>query len=59
MDVYEGTFLEIGKVYDIQIEDTIGYYLKGHGWVIKECISIIEFRELQIKEILNDTSLEM
>lgn len=58
-------FLEIGRVYDILKEDSIGYYIQygrrsgDKGWVVKECLSIQEFRESQITEILNDTSLEM
>lgn len=52
-------FLEIGKVYEILSEDSFGYYIREHGWVLKDHLSIQEFRESQISEIIDDTSLEM
>ena len=52
-------FLEVGKKYEILSEDNIGYFISAHGWVTKEHLSIQEFRESQITEILNDTSLEV
>ena len=65
----EGTgateFLEVGKVYKILKEDTIGYYVQhgrrsgDNGWVVKECFSIEKYREETINKILDDTGLEM
>ena len=52
-------FLEVGKVYEILSEDSFGYYTREHGWVLRDHLSIQEFRESQLTEILNDTSLEM
>lgn len=52
-------FLEVGKVYEILSEDSFGYYTREHGWVLKDHLSIQEFRESKITEILNDTSLEV
>lgn len=49
---YTGEFLTIGEVYNIEMEDNIGYYLTGYGWVIKECISISERREQKINQII-------
>jgi hypothetical protein len=52
-------FLEVGKIYEILSEDKIGYFLSEHGWVTKDLISIKEYRENQINQIINDTSLEV
>jgi hypothetical protein len=45
-------FLEIGKVYQILSEDSIGYYIEVHGWITKEYLSVQEFRESQLTKIL-------
>lgn len=48
-----GILLKIKQEYEISDEDNVGYYIPNIGWVIKEYISIVEYRDSQINPNYN------